>query len=269
MRRLFYSTIILATLYACKEDTNKVVEPGKTVVYKQVDGDVSDVALHRAYAFDVQVEGTLDYDENFFHSSREYDLTLPFYKASYEAGGMPISNPEINKSAMCTDHQCDSSQVRISGVFYRYGVKPRHPSFTWKFVTVDQGNGYEVTMNELPGSVVLPGDFKYLSTSTDNVLDFEYQGADSLLCRLLVIPKSNLQGRAPLSGGGWTQINFRAIAEGNRFVLPAKSIPNTINSSIDTVFINVTSMKRVIKIIEGKRIAINYRKNHIHPVSIQ
>jgi hypothetical protein len=263
--------LLLSCLLACEERTLDTHGPApeEPIVFKEVNADVSDIEVAREYSFDIHVNGTFDYQENYYYSFNEgFDLTFPFYKASYEAGSMPVISPRVHNSLMCRTNECDSSEMMGSGVWYRYGVKPAQPSFVWKFITTDTWNGYEVVMNELPNQVKIVGTIESLSTTSDNIIEFEYNGTDSLLFGLLVIPKINL---ASVTDPAWisTQHHFPITSKDNRFVIPAESVEKVSLNSTDTAFINLISLKRVVKVIEGKKLAINYRRNHIYPTLIK
>lgn len=269
MKRPILYFLLLSTLLACNDRTREREDPapGKPIVFQQVDADESDVEVAREYSFDIHVDGTFDYEENFYYSFNEgFNLTFPFYKASYEAGSMPVVNPRIHHSLMCRSNKCDSSTMMMSGAWYRCDVKHTRPSFAWKFITTATRNGYELIMNELPGEIKMAGATESLSTTSDNVIEFEYNGADSILPGLLAIPKSNLNGIPP--GLISRQMHFPVTSKNNRFIVPGGMIEQASVNSTDTAFINLISIKRVFKIVEGKKIAINYRKNHLYPTLI-
>jgi hypothetical protein len=84
---------------------------------------------------------------------------------------------------------------------------------------------------------------------------------------LLIIPKINLTGvthPALIS----RQHHFPVTSKENRFVIPLELVEKVHISTADSAFINLISRKRVIKIIEDKKVAINYRKNHIYPTIV-
>lgn len=263
--------MVLFLVLACEERSQEPrdPEPQRPISFEKVNADVSDIELHPSFGFDIHVSGTFDYSENYYYSSNHgYDLTLPFYHALYEAGNFPIMNSKVHNSLMCRLSGCDSSQVTRSGIWQRSGVRPVRPGLVWKFATTDTENGYEVTMNDFPNEVKMVGGSKNLSTSADNIIEFEYNGTDSLLFGLLVIAKANLTKTTPPALIS-TQHHFPVSARDNRFIIPAELVEKVSVNSTDTTFINLISVKRVVKVIEGKKVAINYRKNHIYPTTIQ
>ncbi|MBC7919984.1 MAG: hypothetical protein H7Z75_02745 [Ferruginibacter sp.] len=64
--------------------------------------------------------------------------------------------------------------------------------------------------------------------------------------------------------------------KGNQLVIPGKMIERSFNyfnyqksSGTDTVFVNIATLRRVIKIVGGKKIGFTYQINDFHPVRIQ
>jgi hypothetical protein len=270
MKYSFSCILMLSCLMACDEKTQQTDDPTpeEPIAFQEVNADVSDVEVARQYSFDIHVDGAFDYEENYYYTlDGKFDLTFPFYKASYDAGSMPVTSPRIHSSLMCRTNNCDTSGLMMSGAWYRYDVKPVRSSFVWKFITTDTKNGYKVTMNELPKEIKTVGTIGSLSTTSDNVIEFEYNGTDSLLLALLAIPKDNLNGTTP-PGPISKQMHFSVKAKNNRFVIPGKMVDQASVHPTDTAFINLISMKRVFKVIEGKKVAINYRKNHLYPIVI-
>jgi hypothetical protein len=270
MKPLSLFILLLFILSACDERSRETNEPElkKPVSFIEVNANDSDIPLEWSYGFDIHVNGSFDYVENYYYTPYHgYNLTLPYYYASYEAGSMPIMNTRVQSSLMCRSNECDSSQMDRSGVWYRYGLRQGKSALVWRFVSCDTENGYEIYMNEFPSEIKIVNSHQALSKLTDNIIEFEYNGTDSLLSALLVIPKANLSGTISTSLIS-SQHNFPVTGKENRFVIPGELIERASVNSSDTAFINLISLKRVVKVIEGKKLAVTYRKNHIHPITI-
>jgi hypothetical protein len=268
-----FSLLVIVPLLSCHDAADNVTESSppdpSSVPFTILNGDRSDIIVKPAFSWDIGVYGNFIFEENFFYrQDLGFNFQSDWYRGHYE--GMFIYNSGINNQQMCPSFSvCGETDGFLgSPEWYKDVAATDEENLVWEFINAEKDGGFRVVMNVKPLQLNLLNPPSLLSTVDDNTLYFEKPSeADSVLFEILTIPKENLT-RKDILGTIFTQHRFPTKANGGEITISAENIRRVDLSSADTVFINLVSIKRVIKVVEGKNIGVTYRVNNLHPVII-
>ena len=276
----------LVSLNGCRPDGNdRVPQPeAKPIPTTVIQADSTDFPLLQDLSnggLDNRVDGEFLYQENYFVTDDDYRLTLTggYAMASYEAGGYAIRDSRVNGQFMCVQshNDCDSTKSKPNGRWSRVGRVSAARWLTWEHITIEKDRRYRLEMNDLPKPIRVLNLSTIFPTKDDYTITFtKASPKDSLLFELLFIPKTEFNRIRTDPFVNHNLWRFRALTKGNQLLIPGKMIEQTFSRSnyqkspnADTAFVNVATLRRVIKIVGDKKIGLTYQINDYHPVRIQ
>lgn len=277
MKLSTFSSYFLACctlLSSCKpkEDADSVKPAPTPISYSVIKADSSDIALQPAFGWDIQMDGKFDLEENcFFDPNAYFSFNSHLYQAKYT--GIPIIHSRVFNQTMCFWSSCDTSDFTPASSWRNVGNMPATRKLSWDFINFSKEQSYRVELESPPAALQILSKPEVLSTTDDNILLFQKSSPkDSVLFNLVIIPKAHLKQKPPTGTIIFTQLIYPFKAQADRIVIPGKQLINSYNGTpitpADTVFINLVAIRRVVKLIEGKKIAITYRVNNLQPIRV-
>lgn len=283
MKTIFlYLLAIIVAATSCQDDSETEAitpETPNPVNFFLIDADTSDVlpdySLNAPYP-----DGELQVEENYFVDPQTNRFTLNQGNFLVEYAQEFIRASHINQNAMCPNglsSHCNQERERASLWHWAGNLIPED-TLVWQYVDDAQPEqGYRWIMTEKPRQIKIVDAPAAIRPGQSQTISYQKASdVDSLLLELVIIPKSELLEAHALPSVNHSRIhhNLSDWSTGNQITLPAEEVDdlferNRLLADTDTAFWNVASVRKIVKVINGKQFQITYQVNNLHPLAIE
>jgi hypothetical protein len=232
----------------------------------------SDIEVQPAFSWDMHTEGDFKYtegtvlglsgEERFFLSGERFSSRISYACANSKVNGMEICGNRL--------HNCDYSNFNLNGAWDLDGKVHSPGYFEWEFIDLEKTKKTILKFDQLPKPAKIVGYDTNLYTDQMNTISIQKDSErDSVFFQLMVIPKSNLDSENLRS---FTMTNYRVMAKDGKFEIHGYDLffhNSNKPTDKDSVFINVVTVKRIVKEINDKLMGFTYYVNDPKPISIK
>lgn len=259
------------------DDPTTLIPELPPVPFATVNADTTDLLPLYALESDQRLYGELFFEAGYFVNTDRYEFTLSpnFFMAHYD--GDPIRQSKIDSDLMCASGYDDCGADHWpAAIWDMYGTLPDTDTLRWEYIRMEEDQGFRLEMTNLPQAMQSIQVPLVLTADADQVITYEKASdQDSLALELVVIPKTELTRQHDLPSVNHTRIYFAKLQyeEGKVTVLHEELEHmkefGWFPTEEDTVFWNVASLRKVIKVVDGKNMQLAYQRNHLVPVDIE
>ncbi|SMD44895.1 hypothetical protein SAMN00777080_3532 [Aquiflexum balticum DSM 16537] len=277
MKKLLFSLLAFGCFSSCdcflKVEENPVVEispddlPEEVIYVRE-----SSIEVKPAFSWDMHTEGEVRYtegtilglsgEERFFLSGERFSSSINY----------ACANSKVNGKEMCGTRlpDCDYSDFILNGSWDINGEVQTPSNFEWEFIDLAKTKKFILKFDQLPKPAKITEYDENLYSSQLNSIRIQKESElDSVFFQLVVIPKSNLDSE---NLRNFRMTNYRILPIDNQFEIHGEDLfHHNLNKPTDkdSVFINVVTVKRIVKEINGKLIGFTYYVNDPKPIVIK
>lgn len=232
----------------------------------------SDFQVKPAFAWDKHTDGNLTYtegsllgmhDENqLFLNGERFNSQISYACANSKINGLEMCNPGNTK--------CNYEEYYMTGAWNLTGRVKKPKYFEWEFIDLNKSKKFILKFDELPKPAKITSYETALHLNAINNIQFQKDNeSDSVFFQLVKVPKSNFEAENQRNSSA---LSYPFLSKENHFEIHGKDLfPNnySIPTNQDSVFINIVTVKRIIKEINGALIGFTYYVNDPKPVLLQ
>lgn len=231
----------------------------------------SDIEVSPAYAWDMHTEGKLSYTEGAILGLLGEDRFFLNGERFYSSISYGCTNSKVNGLEMCNPGhiKCNYQEYFNNGAWAVSGAVQKPGNFEWEFIDLKKAKRFILKFDDLPVPTKITDYNTSLHIDKLNVVHFRKNDeSDSIFFQLVVLPKSNLD---PINPRRSSASSYPILPKGNRFEIEGKDLfPNaqSIPTEQDSVFINLVTVKRIIKEVNDTLFGFTYYVNDPKPVNL-
>ncbi|WP_241349863.1 hypothetical protein [Belliella filtrata] len=277
MRSHIVLLVILLTFSACDdvvptENLNPEPYPAienlsEEIIYVRE----SDFEVKREFAWDIHTEASLSYTEGSLFGLYGKNILSRSRSRFGSQISYACANSKINGFEMCKpDYYCNYEEYFKTGAWDSYGEVKTPGYFEWEFVDLHLTKKFILKFDELPKPAKITSYESTLNLDGMNRIEFQKENpADSVFFQLVKIQKSNFELD---NYTGTSTTSFAFLTDGNSFEFHGDDLfpydRSAVPTEQDSVFINVVTVKRIIKEVNNTLFGFTYYVNDLKPIRL-
>ena len=233
----------------------------------------SDFEVRRKFGWDIHTDASFSYTERAYSRLSGKNLLSQSKNRFESIISYACANSKVNGFEMCQSNynECNYEEYFVTGAWDSYGEVKQPGYFEWEFIDLDRTKKFILKFDELPKPAKITAYETILNLNGMNRIQFQKENnADSVFFQLVKIRKSNFEDE---NFSGTSATSYALLSKDNAFEFHGEDLfpyqSSVVPTAQDSVFINVVTVKRIVKEVNDTLFGFTYYVNDLKPVVLK